>query len=67
MLAGLGHAFEAFAVARKNLHTQLFFQFNDGLGHPRLRGVQDAGSLGQVEIAANGFLYKAKLVKIHIK
>jgi len=67
MLAGLGHTFEAFAVARKNLYAQLFFQLDDGFGNARLRGVQGARGLGQVKVAAHGLLHKAKLVKVHIK
>ena len=66
MLAGLGDALEALAVAGKDVHAQLFFQFDDGFGHPRLGGVQGLGSFGQIEIAAGGFLHEAELVQVHI-
>ena len=65
MLAGLGDAFEALAVARKDLHAQFFFQFDDGLGHAGLRGVQGLGRFGQVQVAPHRFLDKAELMKIH--
>jgi len=67
MLAGLRHAFEPFAMAGKNLNAKLFFQLNDGFGNTRLRGMQNARGFGQIEVAANGFLDKSELVKIHIK
>ena len=44
----------------------LFFQLDDGLGHPRLRGVQGFGRFSQVEVSAGGFLDEAKLVQVHI-
>ncbi len=65
MLARLGHAFQAFAVTAKNLNAQLAFQFQNGFGHARLRGVQIFGNLGQVEVAAHRLLYKTKLMQIH--
>ena len=39
MLAWLGDALEALAVAGKDVDAQLFFQLNNGFGHTRLRGV----------------------------
>jgi hypothetical protein len=66
VLAGLGHALEALAVAGKDFDAQFFFQLDDGFGHAGLRGVQRFGGLGEVEIAAHGFLNKAKLVQVHI-
>ena len=62
VLAGFGDAFEALAVAGKNLYAQLFFQFDDGFGHARLRGVQRFGGLGQVQATPGGFLDEAELV-----
>jgi hypothetical protein len=67
VLAGLGHAFEAFAVARKDFYAQFFFKLNDGFGNARLRGVQRSGCFCEVEVAAHSLLDKAKLVKVHIK
>jgi len=67
VLTRLGHAFESFAVARKDFYAQLFFQLNDGFGNARLRGVQGAGGFCEVELAAHSLLDKAKLVKVHIK
>jgi hypothetical protein len=49
----------------KDLDTEFLFQFNDGFGHARLRGVQGLGGFREVQIAAGGFLDKAKLVQIH--
>ncbi|MNF06845.1 hypothetical protein D3C80_2068870 [compost metagenome] len=65
MLAGLGDALEALAVARKDVHAQLFLQLDDGLGHSGLRGVQGFCGLGEVEIAARGFLNEAELMQVH--
>jgi hypothetical protein len=56
VLAGLGHPLQALAVAGEDLHAQFFFQFDDGLGHARLRGVQRLGGLGQVQVAPDRFL-----------
>jgi hypothetical protein len=67
MLAGLGDALEALAVAGKDVDAQLFFQLDDGLGDARLRGVQGLGGFGQVEVAARGFLDEAELVQVHIQ
>jgi hypothetical protein len=67
MLARLGDAFEAFAVAGKDFNAQFFFQFNDGFGHTGLRGVQRFGGFSQVQIAAGGFLNEAKLMQIHVQ
>lgn len=66
MLARFGDALEPLAVAREDVHAQFFFQFDDGLGHARLRRVQRLRGFGQVEIAARGFLNEAELVQIHI-
>ena len=52
-------------MAGKDVDAQFFLQLDDGFGHPRLRGVQRFGGLGQVEIAASGFLDKTKLVQVH--
>ena len=46
MLAGLGDALEALAVAGKDFDAQLLFELDDGLGHAGLRGVQHARGLG---------------------
>jgi hypothetical protein len=51
MLAGLGHAFEALAVAGEDFDAQFFFQLDDGFGHAGLRGVQRLGGFGQVQVA----------------
>ena len=50
----------------KDLDAQLFFQLDDGLGHPGLRGVQGFGGFSQVEVASSGFLDEAKLVQVHM-
>jgi hypothetical protein len=65
MLAGLGDALEALAVAREDVHAQLFLQLDDGLGDAGLRGVQRLGGLGEVEVAAGGLLNEAELVQVH--
>ena len=65
MLARLGDAFEALAVARKNLDAQLIFELDDGLGDAGLRGVQGLGGLGQVQAAARGLLDESELVQVH--
>ena len=67
MLARLSDAFEALAVAGKDFDAQLVFKLDDGFGHAGLRGVQGLGRLGEVQIAANRLLDKAKLVQIHIE
>ena len=62
VLPGLGHALEPLAVAGEDLHAQLFFQLDDGLGNAGLRGVQGLGGFGQVQVAPNGLLHEAELV-----
>ena len=54
-------------MAGKNFDAQFVFKFDDRFGHPRLRGVQGLGRLGEVEVAAHRLLDKAKLVKVHIE
>ncbi len=66
VLPRLGNALEPLAVAREDVHAQLVFQFDDGLGHPGLRGVERLGGFRQVEVAAGGFLDEAELVQVHI-
>jgi len=61
----LGDALEALAVAREDVHAQLIFQFQDGLGNARLRGVQRLGRFGQIELAPHRLLDEAELVKVH--
>ena len=53
-------------MARKDVHAQLVFQFDDGLGDAGLGGVQRLGGFGQVQVAASGFLDEAKLVQVHV-
>ena len=65
MLAGLCNAFEAFAVAGKDVDAQFLFQLNNGLGNPRLRCVQGFRRFCEVQLVAHSFLDKAKLVKVH--
>ncbi len=65
VFARLGHAFEAFAMARKNFHTQLLLQLNDRFGHARLGRVQRTRGFGEVQVAPHGFLDKAELVEVH--
>ena len=60
-----GHAFEPLAVANKDVHPQLFFQLQNGLGNAGLRGVQRLGRFGQVEVAACRFVNKTELVQVH--
>jgi hypothetical protein len=67
VLARLGDALEALAVAREDFDAQFFFQFDDRFGDAGLRGVQRLGGLGQVQVAPHGFLHKTKLVEIHIE
>ena len=66
MLAGLGDAAQAFAVALEDLDAQLFFQFQDRLADTRLRGVQRLRGLGQVQAAAHRFAHEAELVQVHV-
>ena len=56
---------DALAVAREDVDAQLFFQLDDGLGHPRLGGEQRLGGIGQVEILAHRFADEAQLMKVH--
>ncbi|VWX63261.1 conserved hypothetical protein [Burkholderiales bacterium 8X] len=65
VLAGFGDTLQALAVPREDLDPEFFLEFDDGLGDPRLRGVERLGRLGQVEVAANRFLDKLELVQIH--
>ena len=65
MLAGLGDALEALAVAGEDVDAEFFFQLDDGLGDTGLRGVQRLGRFGQVQAPARGFLDKAELVQVH--
>ena len=67
VLAGLRDPFEAFAVSGEDVHTQLFFELDDGLGDARLRGMQGLGSFCQIEVAARGLLDEAKLMQVHNK
>ena len=46
MLAGFGDPLEALAMAREDVHAQFFFQLDDGLGYPRLRGAALAAPSG---------------------
>jgi hypothetical protein len=64
VLAGLGDALEALAVAREDVHAQLFLQLDDGLGHPGCE-VCSLGRLGQVQVAAHGLLNEAELMQVH--
>ena len=65
-LTGFVDALEALAMAREDLDAEFLFQFDDGLGHARLRGVQRLGCLGQVQVASRCFLHEAELMQIHI-
>ena len=65
MLARLGDALQAFAMARKDFHAQFFFKLDDGLGNTRLGRVQRTGGFSEVQVASDGFLNKAKLMKVH--
>ena len=49
-------------MAREDLDAEFFFQFDDGLGHARLRGVQGLGRLGQVQVAPGCFLHESELM-----
>jgi hypothetical protein len=53
-------------VSSKNLDAQFVLEFDDGLRYPRLRGEQRLGSLGEVEVLADGFPDEPELVQIHI-
>ena len=65
LLAGLGDAFEAFAVAGEDVDAQLMFQLQNGFGDAGLRGVQGFGRFGQIEVAAHRLLDKFELVQVH--
>jgi hypothetical protein len=67
MLAGLGHALQALAMASEDLDAQFLFQLDDGLGDAGLRGMQRLRRLGEVQVAPHGFLNKLELMQIHIK
>jgi hypothetical protein len=62
LLTRLGNPFEALAVTGKDLDAKFFLKLDDRLGDPGLRGMQGFGGFGQVEVASNRFLNKAKLV-----
>jgi hypothetical protein len=64
--ARLGQAADALAVAGEDIHTQLFFQLDDGLGDARLRGVERLGGLGEVEVLPYCFANETELMKIHV-
>ena len=64
-LSRLGDALEALAVAREDIDAQLFLKLDDGFGDSGLGGVQGLGRLGEVEIAAGGFLNEAELMQVH--
>ena len=66
MLARLGHTLESLAVPSKNLDAQFFFKLDDGLGNTGLRRVQGTGGFGKVQVAPDGLLNEAELVKVHI-
>ena len=65
MLTRLGDALKAFAMPGKNLDAEFFFEFDDGLGHTRLRSVQGLGGFGEVQVAARGLLDKSELMQVH--
>jgi len=67
VLARLGDALEALAVAHEDVDSQFFLEFDDGFGDPGLRGVQGLGGFGEVEVAAGRFLNESKLVQVHIQ
>ena len=52
-------------MAHEDVDAQLFFQFHDGLGNARLRGVQGLGGFRQVEVAACCLVDKSELVQVH--
>src|SRR5690606_37040937 len=67
MLAGLGHAHQALAVALENLHAQLVFQLADLAADAGLRSKQHIGDLGQVIATARRLPDGTQLLKIHGK
>jgi len=56
---------DALAVARENVDAQLFFQLDDRLRNPGLRGKQRFGGVGQVVVLAHGLAHEAQLMEVH--
>jgi hypothetical protein len=54
-------------VATKDLNAQLILKLNNRLGNPRLGCEEGFCGGGQVELLANGFADKPKLMQIHEK
>ena len=52
-------------MSSKNIHTQLKFEFKNGLGDTRLRGVQGLGGLGQVQTSFGRFMDEFELMQVH--
>ena len=65
LLARLGDAAQALAMAREDVDAELFLELEDGLADAGLRGVQRLGGLGQVQAAPHRLLDEAELVQVH--
>src|SRR5690606_41823593 len=64
-LARFGQTLDPFAMALEDLDSKFIFKLDDGLGHARLRCVETASCLSEIEVAAYGFPDKAELLKVH--
>ena len=64
---GLGDAAQTLAVAREDVDAELVLELEDRLGDAGLRGEQRLGGLGQVQVAAHGFLDEPELVQVHVR
>ena len=66
LLAGLGDAAQALAVAHEQVDAQFLLELEDGLGDAGLRREQRLRGLGQVQVAAHGLLHETELVQVHV-
>src|SRR5205085_7192700 len=66
LLARLGDAAQALAVAGEDVHAELAFELEDRFGDAGLRREQRLGGLGEVQVLPDGLLNEAELVQVHI-
>src|ERR1019366_6784296 len=64
-LPRFGDRGHALAAAHEDVEAELVLELADLLRHPRLRGMQGVGGLGQVEPAAHRLAYIAQVLEIH--
>ena len=64
-LARLGDRHQALAVAGEDLDAELGLELADLLGHPRLRGEQRLGRLGDIQPATGDLMHVTQLLQVH--